>query len=904
MRLLLLIFFYCAISTVNFLFSQELIVYNDIPGRSASDHYTVRVKFESESDDKWRDVFVLQTAAKEKANDPKDGYYDNLRGWTASWIAFESDFVNDNVIVEISKKNGSPITAAMVRPVADASAAVITNGKAYVTFTEPANVNVDINGQLENNYTGHGYNGPDLHTISLFANPLYRIPDSNNPNVKVLQPGEDINSLNRSEWDTLVFAPGVHNIGVAGAGDVNDVTPFQIFTNEVLFIPGDAVVHGTIHPKNTWGADASRFWTVYGSGTISGENIIRTPSDQLNKTTKPFTYQAEGARLEGFVVADPAFHTFNMGNSADNTSNRNIYENLKILAWRKNSDGINAFRHSEVRNCFFRVQDDAFYLGQKNVIQENNVVWNDANGAVLFLQNIVDGSTNIFRDVTVIYHRAYWHWWDGGRAVSMRQTPSGVSISNVHVEDILVEDPLPAFPPFHATMLNSSVNNVTLNNIVFENIHQEHDGVSTSGDNSQGGKPQNALIGEANAIWKNITFKNCYFNGKTLTSFEDGNFDTAFVDKNTVIFEIPSDPPVADFSANVTSIAKGEKVSFTDLSENSPTSWNWIFEGGTPATSTVENPAVTFATSGVFNVSLTATNSFGSNTITKEGYINVSDSVSVTGVSITNCPAGDLVIGKTMQLGATISPSNATDKRVSWTSSNESVLKVAPNGILTPTAAGSAIIIVTSTNGEFTDFCEITVVSINEIIMLSAPYQVWPGETISLNVDYIASEQRDLFAVFQMVKEPFTEYGTSRITVPAGELTKSMNLTISSTAPNGVNAYKIAVSILPVGGIWEDRFDEVSNTGVDIYPPPLSIESPSEVLNLYPNPADDLLSIEFKDKSKRTIRVFNMVGRLIHSTETNMETLQMDIKSLGVSGQLLIQIQSKSLISIYKVIVR
>ena len=130
--------------TFNYLPAQELIVFEDIPGRETSDHYLCRVKFESKGDSAWRDAFVLQTRAKEKSEDAENAYYDILRGFTASWIAFESDFKGDQVVVEISKKDGSPITKAMVRPVGDASSAKISNGKAYVTFSEPANVNVDI----------------------------------------------------------------------------------------------------------------------------------------------------------------------------------------------------------------------------------------------------------------------------------------------------------------------------------------------------------------------------------------------------------------------------------------------------------------------------------------------------------------------------------------------------------------------------------------------------------------------------------------------------------------------------------------------------------------------------------------------------------------------------------------
>lgn len=85
----------------------------------------------------------------------------------------------------------------------------------------------------------------------------------------------------------------------------------------------------------------------------------------------------------------------------------------------------------------------------------------------------------------------------------------------------------------------------------------------------------------------------------------------------------PAVTPVADFSAGATTINAGSSVSFTDLSANTPTSWSWSFQGGSPATSTVRNPSVTYATAGTYSVTLTASNSAGSNTKTKTAYIIV-----------------------------------------------------------------------------------------------------------------------------------------------------------------------------------------------------------------------------------------------------------------------------------------
>ncbi len=80
---------------------------------------------------------------------------------------------------------------------------------------------------------------------------------------------------------------------------------------------------------------------------------------------------------------------------------------------------------------------------------------------------------------------------------------------------------------------------------------------------------------------------------------------------------------VPEFTADQTTVPSGCAIQFTDLSTGVPTSWNWTFEGGTPATSTEQNPIVIYENNGVFNVDLEVSNDNGSQSITKEDYINV-----------------------------------------------------------------------------------------------------------------------------------------------------------------------------------------------------------------------------------------------------------------------------------------
>ncbi|MCP4219102.1 MAG: PKD domain-containing protein [bacterium] len=94
-------------------------------------------------------------------------------------------------------------------------------------------------------------------------------------------------------------------------------------------------------------------------------------------------------------------------------------------------------------------------------------------------------------------------------------------------------------------------------------------------------------------------------------------------------------PPTAEFHANATTVTEGGSVNFTDDSTNSPTSWAWTFAGGTPSSSSAQNPSVTYNTAGTYAVTLTATNSGGSDGETKNAYITVEPAV-VTGLVMEN----------------------------------------------------------------------------------------------------------------------------------------------------------------------------------------------------------------------------------------------------------------------------
>jgi PKD repeat protein len=150
----------------------------------------------------------------------------------------------------------------------------------------------------------------------------------------------------------------------------------------------------------------------------------------------------------------------------------------------------------------------------------------------------------------------------------------------------------------------------------------------------------NTAFPASSAIFSNNT-------GTLATSYANRSFDCSFLSGNPNVafrfvfktdpgvnargigvdnFNINSGvPPISDFSSSSTTICAGSTITYTDLSTNNASSWSWTFPGGTPATSTAQNPTVTYSTPGTYNVTLTASNGAGSGTtMTKVSYITVS----------------------------------------------------------------------------------------------------------------------------------------------------------------------------------------------------------------------------------------------------------------------------------------
>ena len=145
------------------------------------------------------------------------GMFGLLEGWSNTYINFEMKDGTE-IDIKIYKLFEGDIEKAVVHPVKAAEDCNVSNGKAFVTISKTGLFTVDINGQMDDQDTGRTpegplYEGPPIHTLTIFANPLMEDkPSVDDEGVHTVAPGEEAPS--EGDWDILYFLPGTHDIGL------------------------------------------------------------------------------------------------------------------------------------------------------------------------------------------------------------------------------------------------------------------------------------------------------------------------------------------------------------------------------------------------------------------------------------------------------------------------------------------------------------------------------------------------------------------------------------------------------------------------------------------------------------------------------------------------------------------
>lgn len=279
-------------------------------------------------------------------------------------------------------------------------------------------------------------NDTDLtNPMLVFANPIAtNAPNPLAANVFRVAPGlsvpsgEALPQLSGFQ-NTLYFGPGVYDLGF---------TPLTIDSNQTVYLAAGAYVKGFLAFKTK-----ARNATIRGRGILSGEDLpkaqcIGTPAGCPDMVSSKGNVQ--NLLVEGITFIQSPFYNVSINGGSGNT-----VDNVKVIAWLGNSDGIQASYGAQdtgsvIENSFVKNGDDSIKITASNLLVQNCVAWKLNNAAAFEIgAGIGTNVTNItVRNSDVI--RGEYNWPNTSDAVfSANQGGSG-NLSNYTFEDIRVEN--------------------------------------------------------------------------------------------------------------------------------------------------------------------------------------------------------------------------------------------------------------------------------------------------------------------------------------------------------------------------------------------------------------------------------------------------------------------------------
>lgn len=178
----------------------------------------------------------------------------------------------------------------------------------------------------------------------------------------------------------------------------------------------------------------------------------------------------------------------------------------------------------------------------------------------------------------------------------------------------------------------------------------------------------------------------------------------------------------------------------------------------------------------------------------------------VTGVKL-NYSSKTLYLNKTLTLKATVSPSDATTKTVTWSSSNTAAATVSSKGVVTAVKPGTAVITVKTTDGSYTAKCTVTVKrAVTGITLNKTTATLNSDATLTLKATIAPSNATDKTVTWKTSDKKIATVSSKGVVTPVGKGTA----TITATSENGLKATcKVTVYMKTTGVDFANSTSEV-----------------------------------------------------------------------------------------------
>ena len=253
-------------------------------------------------------------------------------------------------------------------------------------------------------------------------------------------------------------------------------------------------------------------------------------------------------------------------------------------------------------------------------------------------------------------------------------------------------------------------------------------------------------------------------------------------------------------SPTTLSLVEGEKSTLTaTVAPEDATDKSVSWSSSAPAVATVSKGVVTAVAAG--NATITVTSNDGNKTATCSVTVSPAH-VSVSGVTL-NKTEVSLVVGGSETLTATVAPTNASDKAVSWSSSATEIATV-ENGVITALAVGTAKITVTTNDGNKTASCDVKVtaapIAVTGVSLDKKEATLTVGGTETLTVSVVPSDATNKTVSWSTSDEKVATVSDGVVTAKG---VGTATITVTTADGNYTANCAITVSI-PVTGVSLD----------------------------------------------------------------------------------------------------
>jgi len=260
--------------------------------------------------------------------------------------------------------------------------------------------------------------------------------------------------------------------------------------------------------------------------------------------------------------------------------------------------------------------------------------------------------------------------------------------------------------------------------------------------------------------------------------------------------------------------------------------------------------------------------------------------IPVSNVTLTGCPGDTLFVGSTWQLSASVTPSYASDLTVTWNSSDESVATVDSCGLVTAKSQGSVTITATTNDGGYTKKCAIGVMSTG-IAVTDIAITGCPASALAVDSIYLLSANITP-----------ANAGDQRVNWI------SSNETVAAVDENGwitpLSAGETTITAITNDGGYTDE----CAINVDMNVNTKKIGGTNQFVEVYPNPASDVLRFRFSDSvSEKKISFYNTLGQLLFNKNTFNNNLKIDISEFNSDNLLIVKVISGGIAATFKVII-